>query len=216
MKCPYCQKRTPAWRSSGMSESRPHFYCDRCSNVICRTSDGMLVLEPLTQELLDRIAATLPDCPCGGRFRPGASPKCHHCGREMLHQADPVRRLHDPYLIVVDGACVFSDQNEPYRVRITRSPTLREPFLLGMVAILVAISINACVDQGGPHQLTAWICLLFGFPGEAAVEMLRLDNRYVRVSVEIVSNSVLYFAVFRFVWKRLARSAREDRGWWPS
>ena len=118
LKCPRCEKLTPAWRSSGMSQTFPHFYCDRCSNAIHRGADQQLVWDTANQELLDRIAATLPACPCGGRFQPGANPKCRHCGAEIPHGADPVHRLHDPHLIVVDGACVFSDRHEPYRVRI--------------------------------------------------------------------------------------------------
>jgi hypothetical protein len=121
MKCPRCGKLTPAWRSSGMSQSFPHFYCDRCSNVIHRDADQQLVWEKATQELLDKVAAALPECLCGGRFRPGANPKCQHCGAEMPHQADAVQRLHDPHMIVVDGACVFSDRRGPYQVRIAEA-----------------------------------------------------------------------------------------------
>ena len=101
-----------------MSQCFPHFYCDRCSNVIHRAADQRLVWNESSQELLDRVAATLPDCPCGGRFTPGANPKCCHCGEEIPHQNDPVERLGDPHMIVVDGACVFSDERGPYRVKI--------------------------------------------------------------------------------------------------
>ena len=34
------------------------------------------------------------------------------------HQGDAVGRLGDPHMIVVDGVCVFSDEKDPYRVRI--------------------------------------------------------------------------------------------------
>ncbi|HGF9266381.1 TPA: hypothetical protein ACJEST_005746, partial [Klebsiella pneumoniae] len=64
MKCPNpkCGKETPAWQSSGMSDSCPHFFCDTCSNVIHREQDHALLYEnEINQELLDRIAATLPD-----------------------------------------------------------------------------------------------------------------------------------------------------------
>jgi hypothetical protein len=100
MQCPECGHSTPAWRSSGMSECFPHFYW-----------------ESKTPELLDEIAATLPSCPCGGRFGPGNDPKCAHCKAPLKHKNDPVTRLHDPHMIAVDGACVFTD-NEPYKVRI--------------------------------------------------------------------------------------------------
>jgi hypothetical protein len=117
MQCPECGHSTPAWRSSGMSECFPHFYCDCCSNVIHRSCDQDLVWESKTPELLDEIAATLPSCPCGGRFGPGNDPKCAHCKAPLKHKNDPVTRLHDPHMIAVDGACVFTD-NEPYKVRI--------------------------------------------------------------------------------------------------
>ena len=119
MQCPTCSKITGAWRSSGMSMCFPHFYCDRCSNVIHRLKDQELVYDGGSQELLDQISADLPTCPCGGQFRPGENPKCRHCGAAFPHLAGPVVRLGDHQMIVVDGACVLSDENEPYRVRIT-------------------------------------------------------------------------------------------------
>nr|AAN60215.1 unknown [Salmonella enterica subsp. enterica serovar Albany] len=57
MKCPNpkCGKETPAWQSSGMSDSCPHFFCDTCSNVIHREQDHALLYEnEINQELLDR------------------------------------------------------------------------------------------------------------------------------------------------------------------
>ena len=117
MECPKCKKITYAWQSSGMSECYPHFYCDRCSNVIHRMKDQDLLWGvKSSQEILNRIAQDLPTCPCGGRFMPGTNPKCNHCGAEFPHQSDPVTRLHDPHMIVVEGACVFSDTREPYKV----------------------------------------------------------------------------------------------------
>ena len=118
MQCPKCHRITRAWQSSGMSECFPHFFCNKCSNVIHRREDQVLVWEGKSQELLDQIADTLPDCPCGGRFTPGANPKCVHCGADFPHQNDLVTRLHDGRMIAVDGACVFTDDSEPYRVKI--------------------------------------------------------------------------------------------------
>ena len=118
--CPGCQTQTWAWRSSGMSASYPHFYCDRCSNAILRASDqDLLHAEADRAALLEQIAATLPACPCGGRFRPGTNPKCPHCGFEFTHSGDPVQRLTDPHVILIHGACLFGDPDwTPYQVRI--------------------------------------------------------------------------------------------------
>ena len=118
MQCPKCQKLTLAWQSSGMSQCCPHFYCDRCSNVIHRQADYTKIYNGISDAILTEIAQSLPSCPCGGRFLPGTNPKCVHCGAEFPHQSPPLKRLNDPHMIVVDGACVFSDENEPYRVRI--------------------------------------------------------------------------------------------------
>jgi hypothetical protein len=48
-----------------MSDECPH-YCDRCPTVILREADRELVYNNATREVLDKIAATLPRCPCGG------------------------------------------------------------------------------------------------------------------------------------------------------
>jgi hypothetical protein len=120
IKCPNCSGLTPAWRSSGMSECFPHFFCNRCSNVIHRESDQTLVWNEKSQEILDKIAETLPICSCGGRFAPNCGPKCLHCKKEIPIVADPIAYLHNPNMIVVDGACVHSDKREPYQVRIKK------------------------------------------------------------------------------------------------
>lgn len=119
LKCPRCEGLTAAWRSSSMSDACPHFYCDRCSNVILREADRELVYRRgESQDVVEEIAASLPECPCGGRFSPGADPKCRHCGAVVPNRWDVVRRLGDPQMIVVDGACVFSDVRAAYCVRI--------------------------------------------------------------------------------------------------
>ncbi len=116
--CPACQQLTPAWRSSGMSECFPHFFCTRCSNVIHREADKALVWYEATPALLAQVAATLPACPCGGHFAPGAGPKCRHCHAQIPLVADPVAYLHNPNMVVSDGATCFSDVRPPYQVRI--------------------------------------------------------------------------------------------------
>lgn len=36
----------------------------------------------------------------------------------MKNTHDLITRLHNPFMIVLDGACVFSDVRSPYRVKI--------------------------------------------------------------------------------------------------
>jgi hypothetical protein len=139
LKCRKCNGLTPAWRSSGMSDACPHFFCDRCSNVILREADRELAHEEATQEILDQISATLPECVCGGQFRPGAGPKCRHCGNEFPYDWSPVQRLYDPNMIVVDGACVFSDRKDPYCVRIVGerdNPPMQRSGAAGIVSFV--------------------------------------------------------------------------------
>ena len=123
MKCPACERLTPAWQSSGMSESFPHFYCDTCSNVIHREHDKKLVypVEP-SQQLLDRIAATLPQCPCGGHFKPGANPKCPHCHAEYAHHWEPVQRLISPHMVLLDCSILIRDRLYSYQFSIGGKP----------------------------------------------------------------------------------------------
>ena len=118
LKCNSCEGLTPAWRSSGMSECFPHFFCNTCSNVIHRKSDKKIVLSEKSQKTLDVIAETLPKCNCGGLFLPRCGPKCKHCNVEIPLVSNPIEYLHNPNMVVVDGACAYSDIREPYRVRI--------------------------------------------------------------------------------------------------
>jgi hypothetical protein len=102
-----------------MSQCCPHFYCDRCSNAIIREADKKASWgAPGSSELVERIAATLPACPCGGHFRAGANPKCPACKTQFAHPGDVVQRLSDPQVILIHSACLFSDQAPPYRVEI--------------------------------------------------------------------------------------------------
>ena len=66
MDCPNCKSIIYAWQSSGMSESFPHFYCDKCSNVLLRES--VKVWKGVSKEILKEIENSLPNCECGGKF----------------------------------------------------------------------------------------------------------------------------------------------------
>jgi hypothetical protein len=108
--CPHCARSIGYYRFSSMGELVPHFYCGSCTNVFCRESDSALVrAEPPSEALLARIAATLPPCPCGGRFGPNEDLKCPHCGIAIPNRLAPVERLTDPNAILVEGAVLVTE-----------------------------------------------------------------------------------------------------------
>jgi hypothetical protein len=108
--CPNCGREYGYYWFSGMGDIAPHFYCDRCSNVYFREAHRRLLYErEASRQLVDEIASSLPDCPCGGRFLPGAGPKCPHCRFEFQHQDDPVKRLDDPHAILVGRAALLTE-----------------------------------------------------------------------------------------------------------
>jgi len=116
--CPHCQQLSEGWRSSGMSECFPHFYCSQCSNALQREQDKELVYYKATPQLLAQIAATLPACVCGGQFTPTAGPKCRWCHQEIPLVSDPVKHLHNPNVVLLDGACLCNAEGPRYQVRI--------------------------------------------------------------------------------------------------
>lgn len=118
LRCPACHHDNVGWRSSGMSEAFPHFYCSRCSNVYLNRQAQELVYYEATPELLTRVAATLPACPCGGHFTPTAGPKCAACHHEIPVVRNPVQHLQNPNMVLLDGACLIHDEGEAYQVRI--------------------------------------------------------------------------------------------------
>jgi len=94
-----------------MSECFPHFYCERCSNVIWRSSDRDIVCSSeLSQGLAESLAKELPQCKCGGSFKSGANPKCPSCKHEFKHSNSIVQRLTDPCVILLQGA-IFTSEN---------------------------------------------------------------------------------------------------------
>jgi hypothetical protein len=112
IKCPYCEKDIRYWRSSGMSQSFPHFYCNRCTNVLFRESDhekiwANEISKSLSSEnILREIVDSLPSCSCGGQFTADASPRCPHCKTEISGEGSSLKRLSDPFLIKIEGATV--------------------------------------------------------------------------------------------------------------
>lgn len=110
MPCPNCNLTIDFIRYSGMSNSYPHFYCDTCSNVFLLETYQMKLPELSEKDtfdyaaLLNEIVNVLPTCECGGKFTPGADPKCPHCQFEIKHQDPIIERLTDPYMIVTRGS----------------------------------------------------------------------------------------------------------------
>ena len=110
IRCKKCKRVIRYYLYSGMGDVAPHFYCDSCSNVFFRESDNHLLhTQGPTESLLNQLAASLPECPCGGRFRPGMNPKCPHCKFELVHQATAVDRLSDPYAIQLENSSLVID-----------------------------------------------------------------------------------------------------------
>ena len=116
--CPICSKAVPAWKSSGMSEQWPHFYCSCCSNAIQRRADQRLIWEVRSPKKLKEIAESLPDCACGGKFVPDSNPKCPTCKYEFRHHATALERLSDPHIILVNGAVKYGDNGPEYQLTI--------------------------------------------------------------------------------------------------
>jgi DNA-directed RNA polymerase subunit M/transcription elongation factor TFIIS len=120
MDCPNCKSSIYAWQSSGMSESFPHFYCDKCSNVILRESDKGKVWNGVSEEILKEIESSLPNCECGGKFKAEANPKCPNCGFEFKHQNNSLQRLTDPHMILINNAILYDENGPKYSVKITK------------------------------------------------------------------------------------------------
>ncbi len=111
--CPHCNAKIGFYKFSGMGDMAPHFYCDRCSNVFFdRRHRDLVRTGPLSKQVQTRIADDLPACPCGGRFQPGANPKCPTCRRELPHTGPPELRLQDPFAIVVEGAHLVTPEDD--------------------------------------------------------------------------------------------------------
>lgn len=108
--CPFCNIEFRYMRYSGMSSAFPHFYCNKCSSVIHRKSDfDKVMMNPISEQLLQEITESLPTCPCGGKFSSGANFKCPHCKKEIPNQYSKVSRLTYPNIVLVEGAKLFND-----------------------------------------------------------------------------------------------------------
>lgn len=110
MPCPHCGQVIRYHHFSSMGDVAPHFYGSSFSNVYFRESDHARIrAEGPSDELLNRIAATLPACPCDGRFGPGEAPKCPQCRSGIPHRLNPDQRLTDPYAVLVEGGVLMTE-----------------------------------------------------------------------------------------------------------
>jgi hypothetical protein len=153
--CPHCNGRIEFYYYSGMGGLAPHFYCDSCSNILFRDEDRKkLYGNKPSKELLEEITKDLPNCICGGRFKAGANPKCHHCKKEIKHKSNPVQRLNDPYVIQNKGAYLLEPET------IEGCATIRgyiQKLFRGMILIIFDWFILLCdsVKNLG-HEALGW------------------------------------------------------------
>jgi len=68
--------------------------------------------------MLAQVADTLPDCPCGGRLSVDSHSKCRKCAAIIPNKRDPVERLDNPHMYLVDGALLVRDKRYHYEVCI--------------------------------------------------------------------------------------------------
>ena len=122
MQCPKCSTTSLAWQSSGMSACEPHFYCNECSNAVVMDSCKKYTWDQeveINEELLNKICKLLPSCPCGGKFTAGCNPKCPKCKTDFSHQSSPIKRLTDPHVILINGACMCDENGKiDYKIKI--------------------------------------------------------------------------------------------------
>ena len=92
--CPHCRKKIRLRQKhpyhAGFS-NRAFLYCDSCASILLFGSynpryTGIVgqkhpwMLSPAEKE---RVESRLKPCPCGGRFRFDAHPRCPHCGGDL-------------------------------------------------------------------------------------------------------------------------------------
>jgi hypothetical protein len=131
LECPSCHKDVLYWRFSAPSVPWPFFYCERCNNILLNLPEPPQV-QPLSENPVERldqlenywnaVLNVAPQCPCGGRFTFWANVKCPHCWFEFPY-SNGLRnvefRIHEPYIIAVDGAIILEgDPERDWKARI--------------------------------------------------------------------------------------------------
>lgn len=113
IKCPQCSAAIEYWHTSGMSECYPHFYCNTCSNVLCREQDHAIIRDDHVDitKVMPGIMASLPRCKCGGQYTLDAGPKCPACGYEFKQQIVNLElRATEPHAILIAGAEMLTER----------------------------------------------------------------------------------------------------------
>jgi endogenous inhibitor of DNA gyrase (YacG/DUF329 family) len=126
LQCPQCTGDVKYWRSRNDIRPTPFFYCNRCNNILERTSDRMLMPRellglhghnPQLSQLFERILSSAPKCDYGGSFTLWANVKCPLCWYEFpwtkTNDKDPLDvRIHASHVVVIDGALTIGDGPE--------------------------------------------------------------------------------------------------------
>lgn len=81
--CEHCQREFKYWLLHCGFGDCVFAYCDSCGMpaILSLWDKRMLSLPncPGQQEICSAMESFIEPCPCGGRFRRGAAPRCPHC-----------------------------------------------------------------------------------------------------------------------------------------
>lgn len=128
--CPFCHREIRYTILVNTFSPEPFFYSDCSNDVLLRKSDAQRMetgspSESEPQRLVeywDEVLRNAPVPPSGGKFSLWANIKCPHCEREFPYNSgilDLRVRLHDPYIVLIDGAVVLGDTlDESWQVSV--------------------------------------------------------------------------------------------------
>ena len=117
IQCPSCSKRIRVQiYNAGLGDVVP-FTCVRDSTVLTVSTQDTRLTEVLgeypsegwTSNDYDKVEKRLIDCPCGGKFKRHALPKCPNCGTML-----PVEGLARSEFLVV-GRLIQGEKRSPWR-----------------------------------------------------------------------------------------------------
>ena len=122
--CPNCKKKNHCKTYSINSGLWPHFYCNKCPNVYWarelkyrhHADSEHEACQKLAQEknILKKILASLPSCPCGGRFTRFSNLRCTKCKAALTDRKegmDVSSLLGEPQVFLSNNACLCEKSN---------------------------------------------------------------------------------------------------------